>query len=184
MGLEHVKHEIIGHAEHEAQKLMSSAKQQAKKDMDAAHAVIDAFEAEIQEQLAKEIEQLERKYAAGMKLLSKKILLQKRKEILNTLFEDLRSTLSHLEKAEKSRILHALFTKAKKQCTAGTVYCAKQDMAIVRSFASSVKEQQMIGGIIVESKDCNYLIDYSFDSMVHQLYEKQLQEINKLLFGE
>ncbi|MFA6888949.1 MAG: V-type ATP synthase subunit E family protein [Candidatus Woesearchaeota archaeon] len=184
MGLEQVKHEIIEHAEREATKIVSHAKEQAKKDIENAHTVIDAFDTEIQAQLQKEFDQLERKYHAGMKLLSKKILLQKRKEILQAIFQNLQITLSTLPKSEKSKILVGLFTKAKKQCIVGTVYCAQQDVALVKSFTNVVCEKPILGGIIVESKDGDFLIDYSFDSMLSQLQEQKLQEVSAELFGE
>ena len=184
MGLEHVKHEIIEYAEHEATTIVSHAKEQAKKEMESAHTLIDVFETDVQAQLQKELEQLERKYHAGMKLLSKKILLQKRKEILQNVFQELQTTLSELPKAEKSKILDGLFAQAKKECTVGKVYCAKQDIALVKSFSSAVFEKPLIGGIIVESKDGEFLIDYSFDSMLSQLQEQKLQEVTAQLFGE
>lgn len=184
MGLEHVKHEIIEHAEREAIKIIAHAKEQAKKDMEHAHTIVDAFETDVQAQLQKELEQLEKKYHAGMKLLFKKILLQKRKEIFQNIFQELQITLSELPKAEKSKILAGLFAKAKKQCTVGKVYCAKQDVAIVKPLRSAVFEKPMIGGIIIESKNGEFLIDYSFDSMLSQLQEQKLQEVTAQLFGE
>ena len=184
MGLEHVKHEIIEHAEREAQKLAAHAKQQAKKEMDRAHAAVDAFDTDIQAQLQKELEQMEKKYSASMKLLSKKFLLQRRKEILEKLFQQLRTTLSSLPKSEKNTLYTLLYTRAKKQCSVGKVYCAKQDMALVKTLTSAVFEQPMAGGIIVESKDGDYLFDDSFDSMIAQLYEQKLQEVTAQLFGE
>ncbi len=184
MGLEHVKHEIIEHAEREATKIVTHAKEQAKKDMEHAHTVVDAFETDMQAQLQKELEQLEKKYHASMKLFFKKILLQKRKEILQNIFQELQTTLSELPKSEKSKILAGLFAKAKKQCTVGKIYCAKQDIAIVRTLSSAVFEKPLIGGIIVENKNGEFLIDYSFDSMLSQFQEQKLQEVTAQLFGE
>ena len=179
-----MKHEIIAHAEQEAHSITAQAKEQAKKDMQSAHAIVDAFDTDIQAQLQKELEQMEKKYSASMKLLSKKYLLQKRKEILEEVFAQLRTTLSSLPKAEKKALYDVLYARAKKQCTAGNIYCAKQDIALVKTLASAVVEQPMVGGIIVESKDGNYLIDYSFDSMIAHMYEQKLQEVTAQLFGE
>lgn len=184
MALEHVKQEIIEHAEAEARKILADAKEQAKKDMDAAHRTLDAFDTELQESLQKELDALEKKYYASMKLASKKVLLLKQKELLDALFQELREHLAQLSKAEKTKIFASLFTAAKKQASIGKIYCAKQDVPLVKTLFSIAEAKEMVGGIIVENKDKTLLLDYSFDSIVASLQENKLQEVTALLFGK
>ncbi|MEK6921897.1 MAG: V-type ATP synthase subunit E family protein [Nanoarchaeota archaeon] len=182
MALEQVKQEIIEHAEAEARKILANAKEHAKKEMDAAHSTLDVFDTELQESLQKELDALEKKYYASMKLASKKVLLQKQKELVDALFQELREHLAQLPKAEKTKIFASLFDAAKKQVSIGKIYCAKQDVPLVKTLFSTVEAKEIIGGIIVESKDRTLLFDYSFDSIVAALQENKLQEVTALLF--
>jgi V/A-type H+-transporting ATPase subunit E len=184
MALEHVKQEIIEHAEAEARKTLADAKEHAKKEMDAAHRALDVFDTELQESLQKELEALEKKYYASMKLASKKVLLQRQKELVDALFQELRTHLAELPKAEKTKILAGLFDAAKKQLSIGKIYCLKQDVSLMKTFFSNVEAKDMIGGIIVESKDRTLLLDYSFDSLIALLQENKLQEVTAALFGK
>ncbi len=183
MGLDHVKKEIIDHAEEEARHIVGAAKEQAKKDIDAAHGIVDAFEAEVDATLKKELDALDKRYYASMQLLSKKILLQKKKELLEELFQEFSNDLVKMPKAERAKILRMLVDRAKKQCALGKIYCSQQDVSIVRGFFSAVQQKPLIGGIIAESKDGNYRFDYSFDTLLTNLQEKKLQEVYSLLFG-
>ncbi len=184
MSLEHVKQEIKEHADHEAQKMVAEAREIAKKEMEHAHEIADAFETETQATLQKERELLERRYEAGMKLAAKKVLLEKRKQLLEETFEEAKETIRNLPKAEKTKLLRTLFDNAKKQCVVGKVYCAKQDVPIVKAFASQVAEEAMLGGVVVENKEGTMRIDASFDAMIKELQEKKLQQVAKMLFDE
>ncbi len=184
MSLDHVKKEIIDHAEEEAKQIVSAAKEQVKKDTDISHGIADAFEAEVDAALKKELEALDKRYYASMQLLSKKILLQKKKELLEELFSEFSTSLAKMPKAEKAKILQALVDRAKKQCALGKIYCAAQDVSIVNGLFSAVEHKPLIGGIVAESKDGHYRFDYSFDTMLSQLEEKKLQEVYLLLFSD
>ncbi|PIN79916.1 hypothetical protein COV16_01730 [Candidatus Woesearchaeota archaeon CG10_big_fil_rev_8_21_14_0_10_34_8] len=183
MGLEQVKQEIIDNAEAQSKKLIDNAKAEAKKELESAHAVIDHFEEDVNLSLEKELAALERKYDASMKMHAKKEIFQKKKEVLAELFEDAEQNLSKLTTSEKSKLLAKLFQRAKKQCTLGRIYCAKQDVAIVKSFCKNVHVTNMIGGLIMESKDGTIRIDYSFDSLLGMLKERKLQEVAEILFS-
>ena len=180
MGLEELKHEIIAQAEREAKKKVDVAREQAKKELDAAHQCIDAFEAEADATMQKEIELLEKKYHAQSMLASKKILLQKKKALLDNIFEECKELLIAFPASRRSSILPSLFEQAKKQCSAGVIYCAKQDIPLVKRFFHHVQEKPLIGGIIVENKDGTFSIDLSFDSMLQTLKETKLQEVAAL----
>lgn len=182
MSLEHVKAEMKDHAEQEAHKLVADAKELAKKEMDHAHEIVDAFETETQAALQKELEMIEKRYEASMKLTAKKVLLEKRKQVLEETFEEAKETIQNLPKAEKVKFLGMLFDRAKKECSVGKVYCAKQDVAMVKGFASQVTEEAMIGGLVVENKEGTMRIDESFDAMLKDLKEKKLQEVAEILF--
>lgn len=183
MGLEHVKHEIIEQADAEAKRSLAEAKAQVKHELEAAHALVDQFEAEVHAAEEKDCALLEKKYYANMKMQAKRILLQKRKEVLTELFAATREGLAKLPQAERQRMMNTLFQRAKKQCVVGTVYCATSDIPFVKKLCKNVQAHDSIGGIIVENPAGTLRIDYSFDTLLQDLEEKKLQEAAKLLFS-
>lgn len=182
MSLEHVKAEMKDYAEQQAHKFIANAKDLAKKEMEKSHELVDAFEEETQAVLQKELEMLEKKYEASMKLTAKKVLLEKRKQVIEETFTEIKQIIQNFPKAEKTKLLTMLFDRAKKECAVGKVYCAKQDVPIVRTFANQIVEEVMLGGIVVENKEGTMRLDESFDAMIHDLQEKKLQEIAAILF--
>lgn len=183
MGLEQVKHEIIAHADAEATRLLAEAKGHVKHELEVAHALVDEFEAEVRAAEEKESAVLEKKYYATMKMQAKRILFQKRKEILVEVFTAVRERLSKLSQAERQRMMHSLFQRAIKQCAVGKIYCAKQDIPLAKTLWKNAEATPICGGLIVENPSGSLRIDYSFDTLLHDLEEKKLQEVAKLLFS-
>lgn len=183
MGLEDVKQDIIANAEQEAKKIVSMAKELVKKEFESAHQLIDSFETDVQDSLQKELDALEKRSAAHMQLTAKKIFLQKRRELLDAVLIETKQVIAALPVQEKKKIYKTLFSKAKKECTIGRIFCAKQDGAIVKGFFPNIKYTEMIGGIIVENNEGTLRIDYSFDSLLHNIQEKKLQNLANILFS-
>jgi len=183
MGLEHVKQEIIDQADAEAKKIIADAKAEAKKELERSHSIIDACEKEGEITLKKEIAALEQKHYASMKMQEKKILFQQKKEILAGIFTDARVSLQKISQSPRSKILRLLFDRASKQCVCARVYCAKNDVGIMKKLCKQVIPQNMISGLIVENQDKSVRIDYTFDSLLTSLEEKKLQEVAAILFA-
>lgn len=182
MSLEHVKQEIKDHAEEEARKIVAEAKERAKKEMESAHAAVDNFETETQATLQKELELMDRRYEAAMKLAAKKVSLEKRKQLLDETYEEAKEAIKNLQKAEKIKLLSMLFDRAKKQGSVGKVYGAKQDLPLIKALNQQVAEEAILGGLVVENKEGTIRIDYSFDAIIKELQEKKLQNVAEILF--
>ncbi len=182
MALEHVKQEIIDHAEYEAKQIIAQAKVQAKSDIEAAHEAVATFEEQVYAAQEKEKETLEKQHAAAMKMRAKRILFEKRKEILVRTYDALARKVAKLPKTAREKLLTQLFTQAKKECAIYHVYCAKADLLFVRKFVKNAQAVNILGGIIAENKDGTVRVDYSFDSMLRTLKEKNLQEVAGILF--
>jgi V/A-type H+/Na+-transporting ATPase subunit E len=182
MGLQHVKEEIIEHAQNEAKEIIVQAKSEAKKTLDEAHGVAESFEEETKIHFDNEFAMLEQKYHARMKMQAKKISFQARKKVLADLFVDMRKKLVGLSKEKRTKILGTLYDRAKKQCSEGRIYCARQDVPIVKKYTKNVVVDDMFGGLILESKDKTIRIDYSFDSILAVVEEEKLQDVATILF--
>ena len=74
-----------------------------------------------------------------------------------------------------------LLEKAKSDIEVAKVYCSKKDAKFVKGFDANPID--IIGGLIAENKERTIRVDSSFDTMLESIKEKELQGINKLLFG-
>jgi len=60
------------------------------------------------------------------------------------------------------------------------VYCNEKDKESVKNY--KVKEANILGGVIAESKDGMLRVDYSYDLLLKQLKDELLPQLNKMLF--
>ncbi|MEK6876839.1 MAG: V-type ATP synthase subunit E family protein, partial [Nanoarchaeota archaeon] len=61
------------------------------------------------------------------------------------------------------------------------VYCNKNDAKLVKGFKA--ESSDITGGLIAENADGTVRVDYSFDTMLQNVKENELQKISKILFG-
>ena len=90
---------------------------------------------------------------------------------------------------EKEKLYQSLLKKAEKEIDVYAVYVNKSDFDVVKSIAKSIlknkesiKEEEILGGIIAENKDGTIRVDYSFDSLLEEFRQKSLADISEKLF--
>ena len=71
--------------------------------------------------------------------------------------------------------------KAKDDIGGENLYCNKNDAKFMKDFNAEAID--IMGGLIAENKDGTVRVDYSFDTMLQNIKENELQSINKVLFG-
>ena len=180
MGLEELKEEILNNARDESSKIIEEAEKEAKEIISKAKKRIDEYKTKLWDDKERLIENLAKMKMAQARSEAKKLLLEKKKEIMNNVFEKVRQKLAALDDNKRKRYIQQLIEKAKNEMNIETVYCSKKDMKLLKDF--KCEEAGIIGGIIVENKDKSVRIDYSFETMLDSLKEKSLQEIVKKLF--
>jgi len=181
MGLEEVKEEIMNNARNGSNKIIGEAKKEADEIMSKARKRINDYKKKLEDDKETLIENLEKMKTAQARSEAKKLVLDKKKEIINTVFEKAKQRLLSLNDGEKKKYIQKLVEKAKNEIDAETVYCNEKDKKFLNGLRC--EEADIIGGIIVENKDKTIRIDYSFDTMLSNIKESSLQEIAKRLFS-
>jgi V/A-type H+-transporting ATPase subunit E len=118
---------------------------------------------------------------ASAELNNKKVLLEAKKQIIDRVFSEATKKVEGLDDKKREDYINKLLEKAKSDIGVENIYCNEKDIKILKDF--NVKGAGLIGGLIAENKEKTIRIDYSFDTMIQNIKENELQGINKILFG-
>jgi len=131
------------------------------------------------------IVQMEQQELSSAELESKKALLAAQRQVMEDLKEQVLDALGAYPVDKKKRLYAKLVANAKKELGECYVYSNKEDKAVLQ-LPSGVTNGGLLdcrGGLVFESKDRNYRLDYRFESMLDEVWSKELREIYVKLFG-
>ncbi len=181
MGLEKVKERVLEEAGQKAKARIDSARAEAKEIAKSFSSQTREKEAALKSQLEAEAASIKRREAAAAKLESKKLLLSFRKEFIEGIFSLAREKLASLPESERASHVKNLLKKASAEIEVAIIYCNRKDARQLNSFKA--KDADIIGGIIAESSDGSLRVDYSYETMLEQLKDTLLPELDRLIFA-
>jgi len=187
MALESLVEEILKKGEEEVSRIKSEAEEKAKSIISDARRKAEELLLKAREEAEKEIESIRRQEISSVNLEMKRELLNKKKDVLERVFEAVKERIKNMEKEEKREILKKMVERNASGNMA--IYSNKEDEEIVREIASELNliyrgNVDCIGGVILESLDGNVRINLTFDDILKQVYEKKIGEVSRILFGE
>lgn len=180
MGLEAVKEEILNSAKEEANSLIAEARKEANRIAKEAEKKIEELQAKSESETKKAFETIKRQELASAELENKKMLLEAKKQIIDATFAEARKKLESLDDKKREAIMKKLLERAKSEMEAAKIYCSKRDAKLAKGV--NVQAADITGGLIAENEDGTVRIDYTFDTMLQSIKERELQNISKLLF--
>lgn len=180
MGLEEVKEEILNNARDDSNKQIEEAKKEAQEITNKAKKRISDYKIKLKDDKEELIENLKKMKIAQARSEAKKLVLDKKKELIDIVFEKAKQKLASLNDDKRKKYIQTLIGKAKNEIEVATVYCNKKDKNFLQ--ALKCEETDIIGGIIVENKDKSIRIDYTFETLLDNVKENSLQEIARRLF--
>ena len=181
MGLEAVKGEIIANAKEQEEALLAEAKKEADNIMKEAQNRIAEFKQKTEAETKKLAEMINGQEAASAELESKKLSLEAKKEAVEKAFEEAKKSIEGLSDRKREEHMNKLLDKAKNDIEVAKVYCNKKDAKLVKGLKA--EPAGIIGGLIAENADGTVRVDYSFETMLQNVKENELQKISKILFG-
>ncbi|MBI5389997.1 hypothetical protein HZB02_00735 [Candidatus Woesearchaeota archaeon] len=181
MGLEEVKQEIQKKAEADVHRLLAEAKQEGNSILQQARERAATLQKEADLRVKEMVNRMERTEVSAAQAASRRKLLEAKKEVLDSVFTQLKKNLGSLSVDKKKKLCKRLLEKAEQQTTIKKMYCNQNDKALFTGYPVTV--QPMLGGCKAESDDGMITIDYSFDMFLEQVKEEQLQYAGKMLFG-
>ncbi len=188
MPLEAVLEEIHKKGGEQVQQIIDRAKAEAEEIIAEAKAEAEEILRKAKEEAEKEAERYRKQEIASVNLEMKRLLLNKRKEVLEEVFKLVEDRIRKMDTDEKRKLLEKLIDSC--ELEEAVVYSNKDDENIVREIISSKKGYRYggnidcLGGVILESTDGEVRINLTFDDLLAQIYENKMSEVSKILFGE
>lgn len=180
MGLEELRQEILSKAKEQADNIIKSAELSAKNIVNEVKREIGQYKTLQNNENKKKIESKEHIITASANATSKYILMQKKKEIIDGIFEEAKNQLTKQRK--NKGYIEKLIRKAEKEIEIKLIYCNKADINEIRKYPT--KESDITAGIIAENEDGTVKVDFGFDTISEDIKAKTLGEVAKVLFNE
>ena len=181
MGLEAVKEEIIRTAKESSSALIAEARREASRITREADKKIGEMKEKAEEEVKKSADLIKKQLLAAGELESKKILLDAKRQLIERVFEESKSKLESLDERKREAFIKKLLEKANNEIDVSHVYCSKKDAKFMKGI--EIEHTGLIGGLIAENKENTIRVDYSFETLLESVKEKELQQISKILFG-
>ena len=181
MGLETVKEEIISNARNQERALLADARKEASEIIKKAEIRLEEIEEQSNVDAKRMIEAIRKQELASAELENKKAILEAKKQLIDAVFDDAGKKIEKLDSGKREYYLKKLLEKAKNDIEVATIYCNKKDIKLIENFND--EESDIIGGLIAENEDKTVRVDYSFGTILENIKENELQNINKILFG-
>jgi V/A-type H+-transporting ATPase subunit E len=113
----------------------------------------------------------------------KRIRLNKRKELLDQVYNKMYESIKSMPASKAEKLLSALIEKNKADGV--RIYSNKNSETIVKklsslSYAGNIDS---IGGIVQENEDGTVRLDFTYDSILKNVYERSLKQISDILHG-
>ena len=181
MGLEEVKEEIIRHAKEQETALVAEARKEASKITKEAEKKIEEIKEKSEAEIKKMTDILKRQELASAELENKKMLLEAKKQIIEDVFIEAKKKLENLDDKKREAHMKKLLEKTKNDIQVEYVYSNKKDSKFLKGVTTG--NINIIGGLIAENKEKTVRVDYSFETLLQNIKESELQNISKILFG-
>lgn len=132
-----------------------------------------------------QIAQMEQHELSSAELESRKTLLAAQREVLEDLKERSLAELANYPADRRQKLYDSLFAKAKGVLGECIVHSNKADAPLLKPPAGVTKggEIDCVGGLVFESKDGSVRLDYRFETLLEEVWNKKMNEIYSQLFG-
>ncbi len=185
MALDKVVKDIIESARREANALIERGEEEREtilRDADEKNLKLrKAQEKELEEALKR----LRRQEISSAELEAKKIVLNKKKEILDRTFEETLTELSKMPSSDKKRVYRKSIDAAKSVIPRPKVFCPQGEAGLLAGISgmASINEVDMETGLILENEDGSMRLDYRFRTILESIWEQELRNVSEILFG-
>ena len=181
MGLTDLKDAIEKSAASDATAILEEGKQEASQILQLAKKRV-LEDSQNREQAQKDrAEKIKSRLITQAKFEAKKKILESKREILQNVLVLAKSELKNLPASKKQQLITMLLNKARSHMETARVYVNESDLKLVQGH--SALAAPIIGGVIAENKDGTVRIDYSFDSILEQVFQQSMPEVAEILFA-
>lgn len=188
MGIAEVQRQIIEDAEKQAKETLQAAQAEAQKVQADTEKEVLKYEAELRVTRDKMLSAAEKKELAAAEFDGKRLMLDKKKELIQKAVNEARAQLQGLSGDARRQLIERLLAEAKREIDVKVIYANQQDKPLLdklllKEKGIAVKEKNVSGGIIAETADGKISVDLSFDMLLQETKERYIQQISEVLFS-
>ncbi len=165
--------EIAAKAQIEAENIKKSAEVESKQLYSAEIAKADDA-----------ISKMRQRELSSAKLDIKKAKLNTEKDVLTETKASFVNQLSAIPREKKADTIAKLISLAQKDIPQGKIYTNAADADLVKNTVYQYGgEVKCLGGIVVTSVDGSVSLDYTFDSILEDVWTSSMKPVSDILFG-
>jgi len=184
MSLNKVVEEILRRGEDRKQEIIRHGEQERDEQIQLVEKRIVDERQKAEKRTATLISQMEQQTLSSAELESKKEMLAAQRQVMEDLKQQVLHELEGYPSDKRKKLYSKLVSKAKKELGDCYVYSSRNDKPLLQ-LPSSMTYADAIdcrGGLMFESKDKSFRLDYRFESMLDDVWNKDIQEIYAKLF--
>jgi len=191
MGLEAVVNEIREKGRREVESIRAETRVEIEKILKEAQDHAAAIKIAAQEEAERTASHIVNQETSAANLAVKRLLLNAQKDVLDQVYSTSLGAVGELPAEFQEKALTSLLKRAAKEVREGVVHANERDLQLVREIISRHKDfsgytvgspVEIPGGIIVESKDGDLQIDYSYRTLLDEVWESCLKDVSEILF--
>ncbi|ELZ18259.1 V-type ATP synthase subunit E [Natrinema thermotolerans DSM 11552] len=193
MSLDTVVKDIREEANARAEDIRSEGETRAEEIESAAEADAEEIRADAEAEVDREIDQLREQRLSSAKLEAKQKRLEARRDVLGEVREAVEDELAALEGDVREELTRDLLEAASEEFDEGNdvnVYGRSDDAELLESIVADYDgyeyagEVDCLGGVVVESDQSRVRVNNTFDSVLEDVWEDNLQGISNRLFEQ
>ncbi|MBI2549415.1 hypothetical protein HYW21_08775 [Candidatus Woesearchaeota archaeon] len=181
MAIEDIKRELLAENQSRIAAIRKQGEDEIKKLEQELKQKGEEYRQQKERVYAQEKSQLEVKELSEVTLQGKRMVQEKKKEILNKAITLAQQKLENLDAKQRKQIIEHLLADIQKEISVGLIYANDDDAKLLKGY--KVKSAPLVGGIIAENEDGTIRVDYSLETMLHHASQEKLAELSKLLFA-
>lgn len=182
MSLQSVKEDILKKGMEKAEQIKKDGLREKEEILKLANEKIAELKKRKEQEIKSYEEKTKKQEISSAELEVKRTKLIMQKELLDLAFEKTKEKLAMFSKEENEKLLKAIITKHENE--GKRIYFAKKDEEIIKKLSKLKYAGNIncIGGIMIESEDGTIRNDYTFDTLLKEIYDKKLKEVHAILF--
>jgi V/A-type H+-transporting ATPase subunit E len=184
MSLNKVVEEILRQGEERKQEIIHHGEQERDQQIQQTDKRIVEERMKGEKRTEALISQMEQQELSSAELESKKAMLAAQRQVMEDLKQQVLHELEDYPADKRKKLYSKLVSKAKKELGGCFVYSNQGDKSLLQ-LPSTMTYSGVIacrGGLVFESKDKSYRLDYRFESMLDEVWNRDIQEIYAKLF--
>jgi V/A-type H+-transporting ATPase subunit E len=184
MALDKVANDILENAAKEAEQRIQGAEKERAKILQETDQKIEKMRKSEEKELQDALTRMRRQELSSAELEAKKIVLNKRKDILNRTFDEMLKELSSMEPKEKSALYKKILADGKKIIHKPKVFIPKGEADLLAGLrgCESLTEIEMSTGLTPACDGGSERLASRFTTVLESIWDRELKSISNTLF--